>query len=65
MTTERMLELLNLDYFLEKHKRMLELPHYAEVINKVYDIDEIIARRNKLETEFLEPYVIDNTEKSE
>lgn len=65
MTTERMLELLSLNMFLDKHKRMLEMPAYSEVIHHVYDIEAVIARRNELETELLNPYVIDNAEKSE
>lgn len=65
MTTERMLELLSLNMFLDKHKRMLEMPAYSEVIHRVYDIEAVIARRNELETELLNPYVIDNAEKSE
>lgn len=50
MTTERMLELLSLNMFLDKHKRMLEMPAYSEVIYRVYDIEAVIARRNELET---------------
>lgn len=65
MTTERMLELLCLTQFLDKHKKMLDIRSYGEVIYKVYDIDSIIARRNELEVELLNPYVIDNAEKSE
>jgi hypothetical protein len=44
---------------------MLDIRSYGEVIYKVYDIDSIVARRNELEMELLDPYVIDNAEKSE
>lgn len=65
MTTERMLELLNLTNFLEKHKNMLTIPGYTKVVSSLYNVDLIIERRNYLESELLAPYVIDNTPKGD
>lgn len=55
MTTERMLELLNLTMFLNN---MLQYSYR-------YDVCAMRQRKAELEKEFLNPYVIDNAEKSE
>lgn len=61
MTTERMLELLNLTIFLKNIPPTKYLLQYSHT----YDICAMRKRRAKLEEEFLNPYVIDNAEKSE
>lgn len=61
MTTERMLELLNLTIFLDNMPRTKILLQYSHR----YDVCAMRKRKAELEEEFLDPYVIDNAEKSE
>lgn len=63
MTPERMLELIILTNLMERY---VELPTEAYQLAQFrYAIESMEARRKELENEFLEPYVIDNAEKSE
>lgn len=61
MTTERMLELLNLTMFLNNMPHTRILLQYSHR----YDVCAMRQRKVELEKEFLNPYVIDNAEKSE
>ena len=61
MTTERMLELLNLTMVLNNMPRTRILLQYSYR----YDVCAMRQRKAELEKEFLNPYVIDNAEKSE
>ena len=66
MINEKMLEFISLNIFLTKYKNISkELPDYSKLFNQKYDINAIVQRLTTLEKEFLQPYVIDNTEKSE
>lgn len=66
MTTERMLELICLTKFLERElSQASNNPYYATVLNRYYNMDSIQNRASELESELLNPYVIDNAEKSE
>ena len=60
MTTERMLELILLQNIAKG------LTGSEPIINrKVYSLPKLYRRLQELEEEFLNPYVIDNAEKSE
>lgn len=61
MTTERMLELLILNKFMDRYMS----PKVKGLTEKVISIPQVEERRYMLEKEFLDPYVIDNAEKSE
>lgn len=66
MINEKMLEFISLNIFLTKYKNISkELPDYSKLFNQKYDINAIVQRLTTLEKEFLQPYVIDNAEKSE
>lgn len=66
MINEKMLEFISLNIFLTKYKNISkELPDYSKLFNQKYDINAIVRRLTTLEKEFLQPYVIDNAEKSE
>jgi hypothetical protein len=66
MTTERMLELICLTNFLKRElSQASNNPYYATVLNRYYNMDGIQNRASELESELLNPYVIDNAEKSE
>lgn len=58
MTTERMLELLLIGKLLENMTRQ-------EILDEGYSAQALEDRATELVEEFLEPYVIDNAEKSE
>lgn len=61
MTTERMLELLILNKFMGRYNDMSpKVKGLTEI-----SIPQVEERRYMLEKEFLDPYVIDNAEKSE
>lgn len=63
MTTERMLELLILNKFMDRYN---DMPLQAKALTcEVICIPQVEERRYMLEKEFLDPYVIDNAEKSE
>lgn len=62
MTTERMLELLILKRILEDYDNY---PKYKKVIDEYFNISKMEERYKELGDEFLKPYAIDNTEKSE
>lgn len=61
MTTERMLELIILNKFMDRYNNMSPQALTCEKIR----ISQMEERRLMLEEEFLDPYVIDNAEKSE
>ena len=63
MTTERMLELLILNKFMDRYNDMS--PKVKGLTCEKIRISEMGERRLMLEEEFLDPYVIDNAEKSE
>lgn len=63
MTTERMLELLILNKFMDRYSNMS--PKVKGLTERVVSIPQMEERRYMLEKEFLDPYVIDNAEKSE
>lgn len=63
MTTERMLELLILNKFMDRYNDMS--PKVKGLAEKMISIPQVEERRYMLEKEFLDPYVIDNAEKSE
>ena len=70
MIIERMLEFLCLQSIFEKYINEKELEqyeklNYAYIGNKKVDIFKMINRRNKILTEFIEPYVINSTSKEE
>ena len=70
MIIERMLEFLCLQSIFEKYINEKELEQYKElnyvyIGNKKVDIFKMINRRNKILTEFIEPYVINSTSKEE
>lgn len=70
MIIERMLEFLCLQSIFEKYVNEKELKQYEElnyayIGNKKVDIFKMINRRNKILTEFIEPYVINSTSKEE
>ena len=66
MINEKMLEFISLNIFLTKYKNISkELPDYSKLFNQKYDINAIVQRLTTLEKEFLQPYVIDDAEKSE
>lgn len=70
MIIERMLEFLCLQSIFEKYVNEKELEqyeklNYAYIGNKKVDIFKMINRRNKILTEFIEPYVINSTSKEE
>ena len=70
MIIERMLEFLCLQSIFEKYVNEKELEQYEElnyvyIGNKKVDIFKMINRRNKILTEFIEPYVINSTSKEE
>lgn len=58
MTTERMLELLLIG-------KLLENMTHQEILDEGYSAQALEDRATELVEEFLEPYVIDNAEKSE
>ena len=63
-----MLEFLCLQSIFEKYVNEKELEQYEKlnyiyIGNKKVDIFKMINRRNKILTEFIEPYVIDSTSK--
>ena len=65
-----MLEFLCLQSIFEKYVNEKELEQYKElnyiyIGNKKVDIFKMINRRNKILTEFIEPYVINSTSKEE
>lgn len=65
-----MLEFLCLQSIFEKYVNGKELEqyeklNYAYIGNKKVDIFKMINRRNKILTEFIEPYVINSTSKEE
>lgn len=65
-----MLEFLCLQSIFEKYVNEKELEqyeklNYAYIGNKKVDIFKMINRRNKILTEFIEPYVINSTSKEE
>lgn len=65
-----MLEFLCLQSIFEKYVNEKELEQYEElnyayIGNKKVDIFKMINRRNKILTEFIEPYVINSTSKEE
>ena len=63
MTTERMLELLILNKFMDRYNNMS--PQVKALTCLQLCISKMDERRFMLEEEFLNPYVIDNAEKSE
>ena len=68
MIIERMLEFLCLQSIFEKYVNEKELEQYEKlnyiyIGNKKVDIFKMINRRNKILTEFIEPYVINSTSK--
>ena len=68
MIIERMLEFLCLQSIFEKYVNEKELEQYKElnyiyIGNKKVDIFKMINRRNKILTEFIEPYVINSPSK--
>lgn len=66
MICERMLELICLTNFLSRESKNCENnPYYTKVLHSYINIDMVENRRNELESELLEPYVINNAEKSE
>ena len=70
MIIERMLEFLCLQSIFEKYVNEKELEqyeklNYAHIGNNKADIFKMINRRNKILTEFIEPYVINSTSKEE
>ena len=70
MIIERMLEFLCLQSIFEKYVNEKELEqyeklNYAYIGNKKVDIFKMINRRNKILTEFIEPYVINSTSKED
>lgn len=65
-----MLEFLCLQSIFEKYVNEKKLEQYEElnyayIGNKKVDIFKMINRRNKILTEFIEPYVINSTSKEE
>ena len=65
-----MLEFLCLQSIFEKYVNEKELEQYKKlnyvyIGNKKVDIFKMINRRNKILTEFIEPYVINSTSKEE
>lgn len=62
MTTERMLELLILKIILKDYDAY---SNYRKVMNKRFSISKMEERYKELGDEFLKPYAIDTTEKSE
>ena len=65
-----MLEFLCLQSIFEKYVNEKELEqyeklNYAYIGNKKVDIFKMINRRNKILTEFIEPYVINSTSKED
>lgn len=62
MTTERMLELILWQEIFYTFNNDTE---YNDFLTKYYDIEKINKRYLELGKEFLKPYAIDNTEKSE
>ena len=61
-----MLEFLCLQSIFEKYGKELEQYkelNYVYINNKKVDIFKMINRRNKILTEFIEPYVINSTSK--
>ena len=63
MTTERMLELIILNKFMDRYNNMS--PQVKALTCEKIRISQMEERRLMLEEEFLNPYVIDNAEKSE
>lgn len=61
MTTERMLELIILNMFMDRYRDMA--PQVRALTEETISISQIDERRYILEREFLAPYVIDNTPK--
>lgn len=62
MISERMLELILWQEILYTFNNDIE---YNDFLTKYYDIEKINERYLELVKEFLKPYAIDNTEKSE
>ena len=62
MIPERMLELILWQEVFYTFNNDIE---YNDFLTKYYDIEKINKRYLELEKEFLKPYAIDNTEKSE
>jgi hypothetical protein len=63
MTTERMLELIILNKFMDRYNNMSS--QVKTLTCKTISISEMEERRLLLEEEFLEPYVIDNAPKGD
>ena len=63
MTTERMLELLILNKFMDRYNNMSS--QVKTLTCETISISEMEERRLLLEEEFLEPYVIDNAPKGD
>lgn len=63
MTTERMLELIILNKFMDRYNNMSS--QVKTLTCETISISEIEERRLLLEEEFLEPYVIDNAPKGD
>lgn len=63
MTTERMLELIILNKFMDRYNNMSS--QVKTLTCKTISISEMEERRLLLEEEFLEPYVIDNASKGD
>lgn len=62
MTTERMLELLILKRILKDYDTY---PNYRKIVDESFSISKMEERYKELGDEFLKPYAIDTTEKSE
>ena len=63
MTTERMLELIILNKFMDRYNNMSS--QVKTLTCETLSISEMEERRLLLEEEFLEPYVIDNAPKGD
>ena len=63
MTTERRLELIILNKFMDRYNNMSS--QVKTLTCKTISISEMEERRLLLEEEFLEPYVIDNAPKGD
>ncbi len=63
MTTERMLELIILNKFMDRYNNMSS--QVKALTCETISISEMEKRRLLLEEEFLEPYVIDNAPKGD
>ncbi len=63
MTTERMLELIILNKFMDRYNNMSS--QVKTLTCETISISEMEERRLLLEEEFLEPYVIDNAPKGD